>query len=65
MYTIQLYRSGDSWMSRNSDPEVKRLFGTDTIPTAYRAACPAETVLRSIQALNPTTNVTILEARST
>ena len=51
--TITLIRKPDAWYARFSDPEVKRSFGTDTIPTAYRASAPTAQVFRAISDLNP------------
>jgi hypothetical protein len=50
--TITLYRTPDGWMARHSDPTVKELFGTDTLPTAFTAAASAETVIAEISRLN-------------
>jgi hypothetical protein len=42
------------WLCQNvGDAETVRLFGTDTLPTPFGAACPAAVVLAEIQRLNP------------
>lgn len=56
---IALFREGDSWMARFTDPNVKAAMGTDTIPTAFRATAEEETVLEAIQVLNPEADVFI------
>ena len=53
MEKITLYRNNDGWMAIHSDPEVKQLFGTDTIPTAYTKKATKSMVLKKIQELNP------------
>ena len=52
-YQITLYRGTESWMATSTDPKVKRLFGTDTLPVAFTAQADQSTVLREIQRLNP------------
>ena len=41
-HTIQLYCTPAGWMARESDPEVRRLFGTTDIPTAWTAHADAQ-----------------------
>jgi len=53
--TLFLMRSG--WMMRDTDPEVKRLFGTDTLPTAFTPRADPAVVLSAIQKLNPDAEV--------
>ena len=50
---IDLFIEDGGWMSKDSDPEVKRLFGTDTLPTPFSTATPASQVFAVIQELNP------------
>ncbi len=64
-HTITLYRSAQAWMSVNSDPKVRDLFGTDVLPTAFPAAADESTVLARIQALNPDCEVTVLQQGAT
>jgi len=63
-HTITLYRSAQAWMSVNSDPKVRDLFGTDVLPTAFPAAADESTVLARIQALNPDCDVVIDHRRT-
>ena len=51
--SIKLYRGNAGWQAVWSDPQVKELFGTDTIPTAYTKTMPKSEVLRRVRALNP------------
>ena len=58
MESVEIFEGRDSvgdsmWMSRWSDTEVRDLFGTDVLPTAYRTSTPLETVLQKIRGLNP------------
>ena len=57
--TIRLYRSGALWVARFSDPAIKRLFGTDTIPTAYGACCDAHFVWNEVERRNPDCAVSV------
>lgn len=52
-HTITLFRSGDWWMCRNTDPQVFALFGTDTLPTAYGSRLLGSFVRSKIKELNP------------
>ncbi len=58
-HTITLYRTPRGWMSRTTDPKVRELFGTDTLPTAYTVQANEATVLGAIQALNPECRVIV------
>jgi len=55
--TITLYREGGAWLARHSDPMVKDLFGTNTIPTAYTAEAEAGRVYQEIARRNPEAKV--------
>ena len=55
---ITLFRTDQGWMAQDDDPEVRRLFGTDTIPTAFTATAEPEFVAREIARLNPDAEVT-------
>ena len=61
MHTIKLWRNGQGWMATDSDPTVRELFGTDTLPCAFTAHAEAELVRTRIQALNPDKRVVVLE----
>ena len=58
--TITIYRTAGGYMARYSgheEAEVQRLFGTDTIPTAFTARADAGHVRDSIAHLNPECHV--------
>lgn len=50
---LRLYVDGDGWMLKSNDPQVRELFGTDTLPTPFLASVPASLVLDTIERLNP------------
>ena len=58
---MKLFRDDKGWMVQTDNPEVRRLFGTDVIPTAFTVKAEPERVLAAIQALNPGEHVEILE----
>lgn len=53
LHTIRLFRTAQGWMSQHSDPEVRRLFGTDTLPTPFTATAAGADVLNAVVRLNP------------
>lgn len=55
--TIELFRNRNGWMAKHTDPDVRALFGTDTIPTAFTSQASATEVLAQIQKLNPNARV--------
>ena len=57
---IKLYKTEQGWMAQFSDPAIRGLFGTDTIPTAYTAQANAEKVRAAIQERNPIETVEVL-----
>jgi len=59
--TITLKLVNGQWMARHSDPAVRVLFGTDTLPTAYTSSTSSETVRLEIQAKNPEFEVNVQE----
>ncbi len=64
MKRIDLYRTPEGWQARQfgvDAEECRRLFGTDTLPTAYTARADGEKVRAAIQALNPDHEINILE----
>jgi len=61
METIRLHRNAVLWSATFSDPEVVQLFGTDTIPTPYRAHMPAEFVCHQVQIRNPGCRVVVTD----
>jgi len=52
-HTITLYLGEGGYLARHSDPSVKRLLGTDTLPTVFTQDADPHTVLAEIQRLNP------------
>lgn len=44
-------------MNEENYADIKRLFGTTTLPTAYTSLSSRETVLQAIRKLNPTSIV--------
>lgn len=57
--SIHLYRSNGFWVARDDNPETRRLFGTDTLPTAFTAEAEGPDVYAAICRLNPTARVTV------
>jgi hypothetical protein len=53
MHTIALTWTRSGWTAKHSDPEVVKLFGTDTLPTAFTDRADAATVLLEVARLNP------------
>jgi hypothetical protein len=52
-HTITLVNTEHGWQSIHSDPEIRQLFGTDTLPCAATSTTPAADVLQEITRLNP------------
>lgn len=53
---IQIHLGPQGWLATYTGPHAKEigdLFDTCTIPTAYTAHAPLETVIAEIQARNP------------
>ena len=60
MKTIKLINSKQGWLARFIDDEnVLRLFGTDTIPTAFAENASPVEVLQKIRELNPKYQVSL------
>jgi len=57
MDTIKIELNGNTWRAKHSNPEVRSLFGTDTLPTPYLAATPRAAVIEAISKLNPEVTV--------
>lgn len=61
--TITLYRTTTAWIADMSRAEgaddIRRLMGTDQIPTPYTAAADPERVRRGVAQCNPNHAVTI------
>ena len=54
--SITLYKGVTTWLAHwqgDGATEIKRLFGTDILPTAYDASTDAETVRAMLTRLNP------------
>lgn len=59
MKTIKLLNSSQGWLARfENDEKVLRLFGTDTIPTAFTESASPMFVKAEIEKLNPEHQVT-------
>lgn len=59
---IILIRYKDGWKAKyvgNYARQIKKLFGTDELPTAFTQYADAETVRQEIQRLNPNVYVTV------
>lgn len=64
MKKIELFLDVKGWMARfPGNEELIRLFGTDTIPTAFTPAAEPSLVKCEIQKLNPGADVVVLGAR--
>ena len=57
MHNIRLSLTPAGWQAKHTDPEVYRLFKTDTLPTAFTADAAPMTVLAEIRRLNPAADV--------
>ncbi len=57
MHLISLSLTPAGWVAKHSDPEIYRLFKTDTLPTAFTAAAAPMVVLAEIRRLNPDCDV--------
>ncbi|WP_295814352.1 hypothetical protein [uncultured Deinococcus sp.] len=56
----------NAWLARfENDPEVIRLFGFDTIQTAYTLLMPAVSVQRCLQERNPHCLVRVVDVDGT
>jgi hypothetical protein len=56
MNKMVVWSDGRSWMVTYSGPhatEVRRLFGTDTLPTSRTASADKKEVVEILRALNP------------
>jgi hypothetical protein len=62
MKTIFAKWTPKGWMAQYVDDreEITAAFGTDTIPTAFTAKAPGETVRKELERLNPDTRVHLL-----
>ena len=58
-HTITLTKGPDCWLAKFSDPQIKELFGTDTIPTAFLPSAHPDNVFNEIWKLNPECKVII------
>ena len=58
-HAITLTQASGAWMATFSDPEVAKIMGSDTIPTAYTIRTCAEVVQKALQKLNPGYNVIV------
>ena len=52
--TLTVHKTEDQWMvTFKPGTDVKRLFGTSTIPTAFTSLTPAAVVVEKLRELNP------------
>lgn len=58
---MKLFKNDTGWMVQDDNPQVRELFGTDVIPTAFTSQAEPGRVLATIQALNPGVQVVLLE----
>jgi len=56
---ITLWNDGRVWYATSTDPVVRELFGTDTLPTPWLAAADGLEVMERIQGLNPGVRVVL------
>ena len=61
MYKLTIFKGDDLWLVRHNDPEVSRLFGTDTLPTPFQVSYPRDEVLIEISKRNPDRVIEILD----
>ena len=62
MTSITLYRGADCWLAHwagDEAAEIKRLFGTDILLTAFTNRADSAEVFAALQALNPGCLVTL------
>ena len=52
-HTITLFLADGGWMATDTDPQVRKLFGTDTLPTPFLVGTHPEMVQDAVQRLNP------------
>ncbi len=58
---IEIYKGADGWMAQFMGAqavEIRRLFGTDTLPTAYTERAPADIVWGALAEQNPGQSIT-------
>ena len=62
MITVHPDRKSNTWLATFHDnSEVERLFGSDTLPTAYTLLTAGETVRRAVERKNPGFRVRLVE----
>ena len=59
MKIIDLHLIDNVWHATHNDPEIKRLFGSDTIATAFTAYTKANVLQAELERLNPHTLVRV------
>lgn len=57
METIIIRKAATCYTVTFTDPSVRELFGTDTLPTAYLPTADADYVRREIEQLHPECDV--------
>ena len=53
MHRIYLVQHGEQWVTVHTDPEVKELFGTNTLPTPYNSSVDRHFVMAELIKANP------------
>jgi len=53
MHTLTVYRGRDVWLVRSTNPAVRRLFHTDTLPTPWPPTSSPAFVRARLAELNP------------
>ena len=56
--TMKLFLHNDHWFCRYGDPEIKSIFGTDTIPTPWFGAAKGVEVIEFMREKHPDAVVT-------
>ena len=58
MATIKLFLHDGVWFARHSDPEIKTIMGTDTIPTPWCEGADVAEMFDALRDRNPAAEVT-------
>lgn len=59
MPTITIVALGGTWHATHTDPRVRQLFGTFTLPTPFTTEVAVDHVLRTLRELNPGAQVRV------
>ena len=58
-HQITIWKTRAGWLAKFTDPQVRELFGTDTIPTAYTEHAGLDYVLPRITQQNPDCDIIV------